>query len=59
MNTPSEKLTAVEIIKANSNFLRGTIVESLQDSASSAIAEDDTQLSKFHGIYQQDDRDKR
>ena len=59
MNTPSEKLTAVEIIKANSNFLRGTIVESLQDSASSAIAEDDTQLSKFHGIYQQDDRDNR
>ncbi|MCH8227877.1 MAG: NADPH-dependent assimilatory sulfite reductase hemoprotein subunit [Proteobacteria bacterium] len=59
MNTPSEKLTAVEIIKANSNFLRGTIVESLQDSATSALAEDDTQLSKFHGIYQQDDRDNR
>ncbi|MEE8339753.1 MAG: NADPH-dependent assimilatory sulfite reductase hemoprotein subunit [Xanthomonadales bacterium] len=59
MSTTSEKLTAVEIIKANSNYLRGTIVESLQDSASSALYEDDTQLSKFHGFYQQDDRDKR
>ena len=59
MNTPSEKLTAVEIIKANSNFLRGTINKSLQDSATSALAEDDTQLTKFHGIYQQDDRDNR
>ena len=59
MGAASEKLTAVEIIKANSNFLRGTIVESLQDSATSALAEDDTQLSKFHGIYQQDDRDNR
>ena len=59
MGAASEKLTAVEIIKANSNFLRGTILESLQDSASSALAEDDTQLSKFHGFYQQDDRDIR
>jgi len=59
MGAASEKLTAVEIIKANSNFLRGTLLESLQDSASLALAEDDTQLSKFHGIYQQDDRDIR
>ena len=59
MNASGEKLTAVEIIKANSNFLRGTINESLQDSATSALSEDDTQLSKFHGFYQQDDRDNR
>jgi len=31
----------------------------LQDRVSGALAEDDTQLTKFHGIYQQDDRDLR
>ncbi len=52
-------LTAVEGIKSRSNFLRGSIVESLADKATGALAEDDTQLSKFHGFYQQDDRDHR
>ncbi len=49
----------VERIKARSRHLRGTLVESLKDPLTGAIAEDDTQLSKFHGIYQQDDRDVR
>ncbi len=52
-------LTPVEGIKARSDFLRGTIVESLADGATGTLAEDDTQLSKFHGFYQQDDRDLR
>ena len=52
-------LTPVEHIKARSNYLRGTIKESLADTATGALAEDDTQLSKFHGFYQQDDRDLR
>ena len=52
-------LTPVEGIKARSNYLRGTIVESLADGATGTLAEDDTQLSKFHGFYQQDDRDIR
>ncbi len=52
-------LTPVEHIKARSNYLRGTIRESLADAATGALAEDDTQLSKFHGFYQQDDRDLR
>ena len=52
-------LSPVEKIKARSDFLRGTLAEGLRDSATGAIAEDDTQLSKFHGIYQQDDRDVR
>jgi sulfite reductase (NADPH) hemoprotein beta-component len=52
-------LTPVEHIKARSNYLRGTIKESLADAATGALAEDDTQLSKFHGFYQQDDRDLR
>ena len=53
------KLSDVERIKANSRQLRGTLVESLENPVTGALAEDDTQLSKFHGIYQQDDRDIR
>ena len=49
----------VEGIKAASNYLRGTLQESLLDGATGTIAENDTQVSKFHGIYQQDDRDVR
>ena len=49
----------VEGIKAASNYLRGTLQESLLDGATGTIADNDTQLSKFHGIYQQDDRDVR
>lgn len=59
MTTRDAELTAVEHIKAASNFLRGSIREGLQDSATGALAEPDTQLSKFHGFYQQDDRDLR
>lgn len=58
-NESSIELTPVEGIKQRSNYLRGTIVESLADAATGALAEDDTQLSKFHGFYQQDDRDLR
>jgi sulfite reductase (NADPH) hemoprotein beta-component len=53
------ELTPVEGIKQRSDYLRGTIVESLGDAATGALAEDDTQLSKFHGFYQQDNRDIR
>ncbi|PFH51053.1 hypothetical protein AMATHDRAFT_47443 [Amanita thiersii Skay4041] len=48
-----------EHIKAASGYLRGTIVEGLQDMTTGALAASDTQLTKFHGIYQQDDRDIR
>ncbi len=54
-STPSP----VERIKADSRHLRGTLEQSLEDRLTGALAEDDTQLSKFHGIYQQDDRDLR
>ncbi len=50
-------LSEVEKIKYDSNYLRGTLVESLADPVTGAIADADTQLSKFHGIYQQHDRD--
>ncbi len=52
-------LTAMEGIKARSDYLRGSIVESLADGTTGTLADDDTQLSKFHGFYQQDDRDLR
>jgi sulfite reductase (NADPH) hemoprotein beta-component len=52
-------LSANERIKENSRFLRGTIAEGLTIRESGAIADDDQQLTKFHGIYLQDDRDLR
>lgn len=53
------KLSAIEKIKVNSDGLRGTIKESLGDEITGAIREDDQALIKFHGMYQQDDRDRR
>ena len=60
-NNSSEepKLAKNEYIKQESNLLRGTISEGLLDDSTGALASDDTQLTKFHGIYQQDDRDVR
>jgi sulfite reductase (NADPH) hemoprotein beta-component len=55
----TEKLTEVEAIKAKSDFLRGTLRESLNNPLTGAIAPDDTHVVKFHGSYQQDDRDMR
>ena len=52
-------LSAVEKIKLKSDALRGTLDESLKDQTTGAIAEDDQSLIKFHGMYQQDDRDRR
>jgi sulfite reductase (NADPH) hemoprotein beta-component len=51
--------TANEGIKAGSNFLRGTIAEDLVDESTGAISESNGQLTKFHGLYLQDDRDQR
>ena len=55
----ADKLPEAEIIKRESRYLRGTIAESLSDEATGAITEADTKLTKFHGSYQQDDRDVR
>ena len=52
------ELSELERIKYESNYLRGTLVESLADPITGSIAYADTQLSKFHGIYQQFDRDQ-
>lgn len=52
-------LSAIEKIKVASDGLRGTIKESLADEITGAIREDDQAVIKFHGMYQQDDRDRR
>lgn len=52
-------LSPIERIKINSDGLRGTIKKSIEDPITGAIAEDDQALIKFHGMYQQDDRDRR
>ncbi len=48
-----------ESIKEASSYLRGTIAEGLEEAVTGSITEDDSQLTKFHGIYLQDDRDLR
>ncbi|MEJ2590388.1 MAG: assimilatory sulfite reductase (NADPH) hemoprotein subunit [Candidatus Thiodiazotropha sp.] len=48
-----------ELIKANSHYLRGTLRQSVADAATGALSPDDAQISKFHGFYEQDDRDQR
>lgn len=53
------KPSAIEGIKAASDGLRGTITESLKDEITGAIREDDQAVIKFHGMYMQDDRDRR
>jgi sulfite reductase (NADPH) hemoprotein beta-component len=53
------KLHKNEGLKETSNLLRGTLAEGIADPLTGHISADDTQLSKFHGIYQQDDRDER
>jgi len=52
-------MSKVEQIKVNSNYLRGTIEESITHNVTGALAKDDQIVIKFHGSYQQDDRDRR
>ncbi|KAI8855289.1 hypothetical protein BC829DRAFT_424365 [Chytridium lagenaria] len=48
-----------DAIKEASNFLRGSIAAGLVDTSTGQLADLDTKITKFHGIYQQDDRDIR
>ncbi len=60
MDKPAEKpLTKNELLKADKPDLSGTIRETLANPAADRFSGDDEQFIKFHGIYQQDDRDKR
>ncbi|MGF7231121.1 NADPH-dependent assimilatory sulfite reductase hemoprotein subunit [Arachidicoccus sp.] len=51
--------SGTEKIKKASRGLRGTLLESLADEHTGDIREDDKALVKFHGMYMQDDRDRR
>ncbi len=57
--TQQKKLSPVEDIKKRSLGLRGSLKESLSDEITGSFREDDQSLVKFHGMYQQDDRDRR
>jgi len=52
------KLSSTETLKEQSNYLRGSIGQELQD-ASDCFSKDAVQLLKHHGSYQQDNRDER
>lgn len=52
------KPTRVEATKGQSQHLRGTLREALLDGVP-GLSEEDQRVSKFHGIYQQEDRDAR
>lgn len=54
----SEAKSKIEIIKEKSRGLRGSIARELKGSEDNFSA-DNVQVLKFHGIYQQDDRDQR
>ncbi|PTX92488.1 NADPH-dependent assimilatory sulfite reductase hemoprotein subunit [Opitutus sp. ER46] len=56
---PEKPLHKNEQLKAESNWLRGQIRHDLADASTGAISEESNQLCKFHGVYQQDDRDLR
>ena len=53
------KLSDNERLKAQSNLLRGTIKDDIQDPVTGGFTADNFQLIRFHGMYQQDDRDIR
>ncbi len=54
-----QNLSGIEKVKQASDSLRGTIEESLANEITGSINEDDKALVKFHGMYIQDDRDRR
>lgn len=59
VQTPIEKkVSKVEKLKERSNFLREPLLSELQQDTTH-FTEDATQILKFHGSYQQDNRDNR
>lgn len=52
-----QRLSDDEYIKEKSDFLRGSIKESLKNPLTGALHPDDVKLIKYHGSYQQYDRD--
>ena len=59
LSQPLDKLGPDETLKAESDQLRGEIARGLLDEITGSVPQAETKLMKFHGIYQQDDRDLR
>ena len=57
--TSPKPLVANEAVKLASNHLRGGIAADLADPSTGTISENSNLLTKFHGLYMQDDRDQR
>src|SRR6476620_259841 len=55
---PGAKPSKVEAIKIASEYLKGLLADEIKNSESH-ISEDAATILKFHGSYQQDDRDMR
>lgn len=53
------KLSPVEGHKAEGHYLRGTLAEEFADPAVESLSDANKSLIKFHGSYQQEDRDAR
>lgn len=53
------KLTRNEGLKEANPLLAGTIARTLDDAGAERFSDEDYEFLKFHGVYQQDDRDKR
>ena len=58
-NVVKGNLAVNERIKGESKHLRGTIAADLNDDITGGFTSDNFQLIRFHGMYQQDDRDIR
>ncbi|MCF6441526.1 assimilatory sulfite reductase (NADPH) hemoprotein subunit [Pseudoalteromonas luteoviolacea] len=56
---PEAKFADNERLKTESQHLRGTIETDLGDQLTGGFTKDNFQLIRFHGMYQQDDRDIR
>ncbi len=52
-------LSSTERIKQASDNLRGSLKESVDNEITGNLYEDDVALVRFHGMYVQDDRDRR
>ena len=53
------KLSPVEGHKTESRYLRGTLLEELADESRDSLSDANKSLIKFHGSYEQEDRDAR
>src|SRR2546426_6071138 len=57
--TEEVKLTKNEGLKEKNPLLTGNILQTMSDPAIERFSDEDYEFLKFHGIYQQDDRDQR